>query len=177
MAWLQEEQRNIEQRLAGYNQRENQIQDHIRRAQEVQARAAQNDDSTAQAVARQAVDTANQALNNLRATRDLDKKNLSVINKAIAVYQECAQLRIKAEKDREALRRQLGASELTGEGSSSQPTLIAARTGMAAAQFAILANQFNETNRLILEATQNAQFITRNMGESAAVTILNAENA
>lgn len=170
-SWLQQEHVKIGQRLAGYRQKENEIRGTLLRAQEIHAKALKINDVAAQGIASQAVDTANEALNELKTARELDETNLALVSRALTIHRECSELRAQLERDREALRRQLRASELVREGSSSQPTLIAARTGMAAAHLAILANQFSKYNKLVIEVVSNVEFLRQHAAELSPAVI------
>lgn len=174
LAWLQQQRVKFEQQITQSRQFESRTEATLLRAQGVQAEARRINDTAAERVTDQAVDTARSALAKAKAARELAEANLAVINRAVAINQECADLRARAERDREALRRQLGASELIREGSSSQPTLIAARTGMAAARLAILANQFSKYNKLLIEAIKNIQFLQRHEAELRPLVLTSA---
>jgi hypothetical protein len=119
----------------------------------------------------QALDTASEAWNKLQARRKQDQRNLKTIGNAITLQRECMELEARAERDRRALQRQMGASELSVAASEAQPALIAARTGMAAARLAILANQFSKYNRLMMEMMDNAQFLARHATELSPVPV------
>lgn len=175
LAWLQQEKAKLEQQITRNRQLESRTEATLLRGQGVQAEARRINDMAAERVADQAVNTARSALAKAKAARELAEVNLAIINRAVAINQECADLRARAERDREALRRQLGASELIREGSSSQPILIASRTGMAAAKLAILANQFSKYNRLLIEAIKNIQFLQRHAAEVRPLVLTSAD--
>lgn len=169
--WLAEQKASVERQLSALRSRQQQAQQALENATRVRAKAEELHDSAAAQVAQQAVTTAETALAKLRGQGAALETQLSAATNAININRECSILRTKAANDREALRRQFGASELVREGSSSRPTLIAARTGTAAARLVVLAYQFNQYTRIFMDVIQNFEFIERHASELRPVVL------
>jgi hypothetical protein len=170
-SWLARQREKSEARLLEDRRREARIEATLSRALDARAKAYALNDAAAKPVADQAVEKARAALEIAKSLTRRDETNLQTLDRAVAINLECAELRALAERDREALRRQVKASELVAEASASQPTLIAARSGMAAARFAILANQFTRYNKILMEAIQNFEYLSKHAAELGPVAV------
>src|SRR5574341_100822 len=110
--WLDAERAKLETHLAEDQTREIRIKDTLQRAQSIQTKAYTTNDRAAQPIADHAVAKAKAALEKAREATRQDETTLRALNGEITLNKECAELRARANQDREALRRQLKASEL-----------------------------------------------------------------